>query len=122
MRHFAAAVVAVTIGLTGLAQAADQDATLINRTGATIESLTVSVAGTNSLQENVLDEDDTLANGDFATIAFDQETRGCLYDLKVVYDDGSASAWSKVNLCESSRIAIYWDRATGTTRAVAETE
>ena len=123
MRVFAAAAFALTFGLAGgLAQAADQDATVVNRTGATINHVYVSVAGANAWDEDLLDEDDTLDNGEHVDIAFDQEARGCLYDLKVVYDDGESSQWGGINLCETRRIGIYWDRNAGTTRAAADSE
>lgn len=119
MRLFAAAVIATTIGLGGLAQAAKQDFTLVNRTGYTVSHVYVSAADANSWEEDVLGED-TLETGDHVDIGFEKGERGCLYDLKVVYDDGDSSAWAKINLCQINRIAIYWDRKKGTTRAVAE--
>ncbi len=119
MRLFAAAAFALTIGTAGLAQAAKQDFTLVNRTGYTVAHVFVSAADSNSWEEDVLGED-TLENGDHVNITFETGERGCLYDLKVVYDDGDSSAWGKINLCKIGRIAIYWDRKAGNTRAVAE--
>ena len=122
MRILAAAAFAATIGQAGLVQAADQDVTLVNRTGAAFEQVYVSVAGAEAWDQNVLDDDDTLENGEPAAIAFDKETRGCLYDLKVITDSGNMLRWNKLDLCESKRIVIYWDRDTGATRAAAESE
>ena len=59
-------------------------------------------------------------NGDHVHITFEKGERGCTYDLKVVYDDNDLSEWGKIDLCSISKIAIYWDRKAGTTRAVAE--
>lgn len=61
-----------------------------------------------------------LSNGEHVNISFEKGTRGCSYDLKVVYDDGNSSEWGKLNLCKISKISIYWDRKAGTTRAVTE--
>lgn len=123
MRVFAVAAFALTFGLAGgLARAADHDATVVNRTGVTINHVYVSVAGANAWDEDLLDEDDTLDNGEHVDIAFDKEVRGCLYDLKVVYEEGETSQWGGINLCETRRIGIYWDRKAGTTRAAAESE
>ena len=119
MRLFAAAVVATTIGLSGLAQAAQQDFTLVNRTGYTVNEVYVSAANARSWQEDVLGED-TLETGQNVKIRFERGARGCLYDLKVVYADGDKSEWSKLDLCRISRVSIYWDRKAGTTRAVTE--
>ena len=82
----------------------------------------VSIAGASSWDEDALDDDDTLENGEHVDIAVEKTARGCLYDLKAIYEDGNTSEWAKVNLCEAGRIAIYWDRQAGTTRAVAESE
>ena len=119
MRLFATAVVAMTIGMAGLAQAGKQDFTLVNRTGYTVSHVYVSAANTDSWEEDVLGED-TLVNGDHVNITFEGGQRGCSYDLKVVYSDGDSSEWSKLNLCTIHRISIYWDRKAGTTRAVSE--
>jgi len=119
MRLFAAAVFAMTIGLAGLAQAGDQDFTLTNKTGYTVKHVYVSAASASSWEEDVLGED-TLDDGEHVDISFAKGTRGCSYDLKVVYDDGDSSEWGKLDLCSINKISIYWDRKAGTTRAVSE--
>jgi len=118
MRLFAAALV-MSIGLAGLAQAANQDFTLVNRTGYTVKHVYVSAANTSSWEDDVLGED-VLDSGEHVNISFEKGTRGCSYDLKVVYDDGDSSEWGKLNLCTINRVSIYWDRKAGTTRAVTE--
>ena len=110
MRLFAAAAFALTIGAAGLAQAAKQDFTLVNRTGYTVAHVYVSAADSNSWEEDVLGED-TLENGDHVDIAFEKGERGCLYDLKVVYDDGDSSAWGRSTCARSAG-----SRSTGTAR------
>ncbi len=64
--------------------------------------------------------EDTLDTDEHVDIGFEKGTRRCSYDFKVVYDDGDSSEWGKIDLCSINRIAIYWDRKAGTTRAVAE--
>ena len=119
MRFLAPVVFVLAIGAAGLAQAGQQDFTLVNRTGYTVSHVYVSAASTNSWEEDVLGES-TLEDGDHVNIKFENGGRGCIYDLKVVYDDGDSSAWGKINLCETSKISIYWNRKAGTTRAVLE--
>ncbi len=38
----------------------------------------------------------------------------------MVFDDEDTAQWRGVNLCQISRITLFWDRAAGTTRAVGE--
>ena len=99
--------------------AAQQDFTLVNKTGYPIESVYVSKTNTNSWEEDVLGRD-TLDDGEHVNISFEKGTRGCAYDLMVKYSDGDKSEWHNIDLCSLSRISLYWDRKAGTTRAVGE--
>lgn len=120
MRRLAAALLAFTTpAFATSAFAAQQDFTLVNRTGYTIEAVHVSQTNTNSWEEDVLGRD-TLDDGERVKISFEKGTRGCMYDLLVKYDDGDKSEWHGVDLCKISTISLYWDRKAGTTRAMAE--
>ncbi len=119
MRLLAMTAFALTLGTAGLVQAAQQDFTLVNRTGYTVSEVYVSGANARSWQEDVLG-DDTLDNGQHVNIHFERGARGCIYDLKVVYSDGDTAQWGRIDLCKVRRISIYYDRKAGTTRAVTE--
>src|SRR5687768_5218192 len=83
------------------AAAGDQDFTLRNRTGYTIDQVYVSSVDTNSWEEDVLGRD-TLGNGEAWEIEFSRSEDECNWDLKVVYDDGETAEWGDVNLCATS--------------------
>lgn len=101
------------------ARAADQDFTLYNVTGYTIEKVFVSAVGKATWGSDILGQD-RLDDGDNVAITFKNGTRACEYDLKVVYDDDNSAVWSGVNLCELSKIHLHWDKKAGATRATGE--
>ena len=59
-------------------------------------------------------------NGDNVDITFEDDARGCRYDLRVVYDDDDDAVWADVDLCQLSKIHIYWDKKAGVTRATSD--
>lgn len=99
--------------------AANQDFTLVNKTGYGIDSVYVSKADSSSWEEDVMGRN-TLDDGDHVDISFNKGERGCRYDLMVKYSDGDKSEWHGLDLCTISRISLFWDRKAGTTRAVTE--
>ena len=112
-------VLAALLAFAAPAFAAQQDFTLVNKTGYGIDSVYVSKADSNSWEEDVMGRD-TLDDGEHVNISFEKGSRGCRYDLMVKYSDGDKSEWHNVDLCSISRISLFWDRKAGTTRAVAE--
>ncbi|MDO9712109.1 hypothetical protein [Paracraurococcus lichenis] len=113
-----AAAVISGMTLTG-ASAGQQDFVLANRTGYQIEEVYVSKTSTSSWENDVLG-DDVLNHGKSVKIRFASGTRGCMYDLKVVYADGDKAEWGRINLCEVSKVTIFYNRRTGETRAETE--
>jgi len=96
----------------GQAMAGDQDFTLINKTGYTIQAVYVSPTSSNAWEEDVLGQD-VLANGQRVNIKFSRNTSACKWDLKVDWDDGSEpSTWSGFDLCSVSKITIKYNRKT----------
>ncbi|MBP0491551.1 hypothetical protein [Roseomonas indoligenes] len=95
------------------------DFSLVNRTGYEINEVYVSSSASSNWGSDVLGQG-TLVNGNNADIRFSPGARGCQWDIKVVYTDGDETEWSKVNLCNISRITLFWNRQAGTTRAVTE--
>lgn len=118
MRSFSTLVAAAALALLAMPawSAGDQDFTLVNRTGYTIEQVYVSPIKAKDWQEDVLGRD-VLDDGESVDISFNKREEVCRWDLKVVYDDGEEAVWSDFNLCEVSRITIRYNRKSGETSA-----
>ncbi|MCA3255391.1 MAG: hypothetical protein INF91_07235 [Alphaproteobacteria bacterium] len=93
-----------------------QDFTLHNKTGYTINEVYVSPSKSKSWEEDVMGKD-VLEDGERVDITFSRKEKTCLWDLKVVYDDGEEAEWDGFDLCETSKIAIRYNRKTGETSA-----
>ena len=107
-------------GMTSSAFAAGkQDFTLINKTGYSINEVYVSPATSDDWQEDVLGQD-VLDNGQTVHIKFSRSATGCKWDLKVVYTDGESAEWDAFDLCETSKIRIFYDHKSGETSAEYE--
>jgi hypothetical protein len=120
LASFAAAAAAVLMSFaSSAAHAADQDFTLVNETGYTIEQVYVSPIKASDWEEDILGRD-VLSDGENVLIQFPKRENVCRWDLKVVYDDGEEATWSDFNLCEVSRITIHYKRKTGETWAEYE--
>jgi len=100
-------------------QAADQDFTLINRTGYDIDQVYVSPSRSNNWGRDVMGQD-VLANGAATEIVFPPGTQDCNWDLKVVYSDQETATWQRLNLCNISRVTIRYNRGSGETSATVE--
>jgi hypothetical protein len=118
MRSLSTLVAAAALALLAVPawSAGDQDFTLVNRTGYTIEQVYVSPIKAKDWQEDVLGRD-VLDDGESVDIRFNKREEVCRWDLKVVYDDGEEAVWSDFNLCEVSRITIRYNRKSGETSA-----
>lgn len=120
MRRYLILVAALAFGCIGIARAAsDQDFTLVNSTGFEIDQLFVSPSSSNNWGNDVLGAD-VLPTGRQTDITFPAGTRPCRWDLKVVYSDGGSATWGNVNLCSISKVTLFYNRQTDTTRAVTE--
>lgn len=96
-----------------------QNFTLENRTGYKISEVYISPAKESSWQEDILG-DDELPDGQSVTIRFSRSEKSCTWDLKVVYDDDDSVEWEDFNLCEISKIRLFYNRKKG--ESWAETE
>src|SRR6202453_646285 len=83
------------------ANAADQDFTLYNATGYTIDKVFVSAVGKKTWGSDIMGNGN-LEDGSKVDIAFKSGTTNCNFDLKVVYDDDDTATWSDVNLDRKS--------------------
>jgi len=109
MRRMLVAV-CVAMALCGVAVLAsgDQDFVLVNKTGMTIDELYVSPSNANDWGEDILGQD-TLDNNQKATIRFHHTETECLWDLKIVDEDGDDVTWEDINLCKASEITLKYE-------------
>src|SRR5690349_796530 len=100
---FAAA--AISAAVIGSAQAGTQDFDLVNNSGRTIERIFVSRVSTNSWENDVLGRF-VLPSGYTKHVSFSPDYRGCHFDVKVVFRDGSSLIDWNVDLCRVGRLAV----------------
>lgn len=115
-------VVAATSSIVLLATpalAGDQDFRVKNKTGYVISEVYVSSSNTEDWEEDVM-EADVLGDGDHVDIEFERGTKGCSFDLKVVYDDGTPAIWNGLDLCTVSTVTLRYDRNADRTWATTD--
>ncbi len=110
---------AFTLAFTGAALANDADFTMVNKTGYEITNVYVSPSASKNWGSDILGRS-TLDDGESTEITFPHGNGRCMFDIRVKYDDGDTTEWGNVNLCEYSKITLFWDRKNQTTRAVGE--
>lgn len=117
---FFAAFSALFLMAAGDARAqAQQDFVLVNRTGYTIDEVYVSASSVTNWEEDLMG-DDSLENGQQLNVRFNRATSECSFDIKVVYDDQETAEFRGINLCQVSRVTLYYNRSAGTTRFTVE--
>ncbi len=104
---------------TGSAQAGQQDFTLNNRTGYQIDEVYVSRTSSRNWGGDVMGSD-ALEDGRAVNITFTAPGSVCRWDMKVKYSDGDEATWNNLNLCDITKVTLFWDRKNETTRAVTE--
>lgn len=102
-----------------VAERADLDFTLINKTGYTISEVYVSSVATDDWEEDVMGRDE-LGNGERVHITFGKRSKGCEWDMMVVYDDGEEAVWHALDLCTISAVTLRYSRKDGSTWAETE--
>lgn len=110
------AVLAV-LAFAAPAFAADQDFQIVNRTGYQIDEVYVGASTSRSWGKDLMGRG-SLEDGAKLNVSFPNRTTACSFDIKVVYNDGDEAEWSQVNLCQVSKVNLYWRN--GATRAVTE--
>ena len=100
-----AMVVAGSVAASVAAFSGDQDFILINKTGLVIDELYVSPTKVNEWEEDVLGVD-RLDNDDHVTIHFPHSGDECLWDFKVVDEEGHATIWTKIDLCKANEVTL----------------
>jgi hypothetical protein len=99
-RSIIASLCVVVLGFSSIAHAVDRDITVHNSIGTTIRELYMSPTSTTTWGSDVLGSD-VLAHGRSVHVMFRPGNyRGqCMFDIKIVESDGSASVVSGINLC-----------------------
>jgi hypothetical protein len=119
-KWFAIGMTAIAILATSsMSLAADQDFTLVNKTGYEIDQVYVSPASAKNWHNDVLGQD-TLVDGNFVKITFAPENEICKYDIKVVYSDKDEAEWGNIDLCKEEKITIHWDKKSNESTATFE--
>ena len=104
-----------------LAGEAPQDFKLVNKTGYDISEVYVSPSKKDEWGDDVLGDDDGLDDGNTVNIRFKNAGKICKWDLKVVYDeDDSSAVWNEIDLCEVSKVTIFYNRKSDKTSASFE--
>ena len=93
----------------------DQDFTVVNQTGVTINSLYVSPSKQDDWGEDILGQDQ-LGDGNAVNIKFHPKEQAAHWDLRVEDSDGNALIWTNLNLLEISKVTLFYNdhKATAT--------
>lgn len=120
MRRLLLAAFAAALLSPAAAQAQGrQDFTMINRSGYQIDRIYIGPSSSPNWGNDLLGRN-VLRNGQTFNVTFPNRSPECLWDIKLVYNDGDQSELRQANLCRISRITLFWDNQRNNTRFVAE--
>lgn len=108
-----ALIAAAALAAAAAPLAAEESFYVVNRTGYTVEQIYLAPTRTDNWEEDVLDEL-TLDDGETFKIDMSRSEDVCLWDLRVVYDDGEDAHWNELDLCDISTVILHYDRKRGT--------
>jgi hypothetical protein len=94
-----------------------QDFTLVNDTGVTINQVFISPHTTNDWEEDILGQD-ILADGESLEIHFSRTEKAAKWDLKVTDKEDNSITWTNLNLLEISKLTLHYENG----RAWADVE
>jgi len=94
-------LLALTLFFTSVStvSALDRRVRIVNNTGFTIVRFYGSNKGSDSWEEDILDED-VLPSGSSVKINFNDNSGYCKFDFKAVFDDGDVLIKKNINICE----------------------
>ncbi len=92
---------------------ADQDFTVVNKTGVIIDKLFVSPSDKDDWQEDILGKD-VLADGESVDIKFHPKEKIEKWDLKVQDSKGDSIEWHDLKLTEISKVTLHFKDGKGT--------
>jgi hypothetical protein len=87
--------------------AGDQDFTLVNETGLTVDQLYCSPTTTNVWEEDILGVD-VLKDGEKVEVKFSRDEKAAEWDLMIVDEEGDKIEWTEINLLEAETITLYY--------------
>jgi len=97
---------ALVLGSVSTAFADPRDFVLINGTGTIISEVYVSASNLTKWGEDILGRD-VLMPDENVTINFGKFSEGdCLYDIKVITDEGAEGQLTQVNLCTKNTVTF----------------
>lgn len=96
---------------------ANQDFTVVNKTGVIIDKLFVSPSNKDDWQNDILGEDQ-MADGATWEIKFHPKEKAEKWDLKIEDTKGNSIEWHDLKLTEIHKVTLYYKDGKGT----AETE
>ncbi len=105
MKKILALILVLVFSALASGRAADQDFTLINKTGFDIHSVYISPHSADDWQEDVLGKA-VLTSGDQVDIKFGRTTKAKMWDLKVADKDGKEFTWENINLLEVAKVTV----------------
>ena len=82
-----------------------QDFVLYNLIGQKIVELYISPVDTNEWEEDVLGVD-RLDNDDNVVVEFPRDEDACMWDFKVVTEDGKGIIWTEIDLCKAEEVTL----------------
>lgn len=97
----------------------DNDFTLVNKTGYTLESVFVSPNDTKEWGEDIMGKD-VVKDDEEVKITFSPKAEATIYDLKVIYDDKTEVIWQDLELPKINKLTIHWDAKEQKTSAEVE--
>ena len=89
------------------AQKADQNVTIVNKTGIEIFALFVTPHSSNDWGDDVLDVDTLPANEEVGVL-FTRKEKAQLWDLRIEDKDGNSIEWDKISLNKTKKITLYY--------------
>ena len=85
--------------------AANLDFIIVNRTGRTIEALSISPAGEESWSDDILAQRE-VPDGERAAASYTRDVELCRWDVRVTFEEGDRRSWPAVNLCDTIRVEL----------------
>ena len=116
------ACVGAVMGCTALlrAEGTDNNFTLVNKTGYTLDKVFVSPHDTKEWGEDIMGKD-VVPDGESVHITFHPKADASIFDLKVVYkDDNSEVVWQNLELPKINKLTIHYDHKENKTSAETE--
>ena len=91
------------------AAASRLDFTLVNKTGVDIAQVFVSASDVDNWEEDLLGEDEILADGGKLNIHFTPDAEAELWDIRVVDPEGTAIDWKELDLTAISKVTLKFE-------------